>query len=369
MRAEEIFARAKDRVALSREEAYWLWEEAPLEKLAAVADEVRRNVVPDPNVVTWQIDRNVNITNVCISGCKFCNFHCKPHEVEREFITTIEEYRPKIERMLELGGDQLLLQGGLHPKLGVEFYEELFRELKSLYPQVRLHALGAPEVAHVAKVSGIPTRQALERLVAAGLDSLPGAGAEILVERVRKYISPAKPSVEQWLEVMHEAHEMNLPTSATMMYGHVETPRERIDHLLTIRDLQARCPEGNWGFVAFIPWIFRSTGTRLEREGVKSHFSPLEYVRVIAVSRLILNNIRNTQASWLTVGKPTAQLALHSGANDMGSIMIEENVVSSAGAHNSFDADGIQKAIREAGFEPRLRDQLYREREYRAVKA
>ena len=334
-----------------------------------MADEVRRNVVPDPNVVTWQIDRNVNITNVCISGCKFCNFHCKPHESEREFITTIEEYRPKIERMLELGGDQLLLQGGLHPKLGVEFYEELFRELKHLYPQVRLHALGAPEVAHVAKVSGISTRQALERLVAAGLDSLPGAGAEILVERVRKYISPAKPSVGQWLEVMHEAHEMNLPTSATMMYGHVETPRERIDHLLAIRDLQARCPEGNWGFVAFIPWIFRSTGTRLEREGVKSHFSPLEYVRVIAVSRLILNNIRNIQASWLTVGKPTAQLALHSGANDMGSIMIEENVVSSAGAHNSFDAEGIQKAIREAGFEPRLRDQLYREREYRAVNA
>ena len=369
MRADEIFARAKDRATLSREEAYWLWEEAPLERLAAVADEVRCGVVPDPKVVTWQIDRNVNITNVCISGCKFCNFHCKPHEVEREFITTIEEYRPKIERMLELGGDQLLLQGGLHPKLGVEFYEELFRELKSLYPQVRLHALGAPEVAHLAKVSGISTRQALERLVAAGLDSLPGAGAEILVERVRKSISPAKPSVEQWLEVMHQAHEMNLPTSATMMYGHIETPRERIDHLLTIRDLQARCPEGNWGFVAFIPWIFRSTGTRLEREGVESHFSPLEYVRVIAVSRLILNNIRNIQASWLTVGKPTAQLTLHSGANDMGSIMIEENVVSSAGAHNSFDAEGIQNAIREAGFEPRLRDQLYRERAYRSTKA
>ena len=368
MRAEEIFARARDRAMLSPEEAYWLWEEAPLERLAAVADEVRRAVVPDAGVVTWQIDRNVNITNVCISGCKFCNFHCKPHEVEREFITSIEEYRPKIERMLELGGDQLLLQGGLHPRLGVEFYEELFVELKRLYPQVRLHALGAPEVAHLAKVSGISTREALERLVAAGLDSLPGAGAEILVERVRKYISPAKPGVEEWLEVMHQAHLMNLPTSATMMYGHVETPRERIDHLLTIRDLQARCPEGNWGFVAFIPWIFRSTGTRLEREGVKSCFSPLEYVRVIAVSRLVLNNIRNIQASWLTVGKATAQLALHSGANDMGSIMIEENVVSSAGAHNSFDAEGIQKAIREAGFEPRLRDQLYREREYRVGK-
>ena len=369
MKAEEIFARAQDRVTLLPEEAYWLWEEAPLERLAAVADEVRRNVVPDPNVVTWQIDRNVNITNVCISGCKFCNFHCKPHEAEREFITTIEEYRSKIDRMLELGGDQLLLQGGLHPKLGVEFYEELFQELKKMYPAVRLHALGAPEVAHVAKVSGISTREALERLVAAGLDSLPGAGAEILVDRVRKQISPAKPSVEEWLQVMHQAHEMNLPTSATMMYGHVETPRERIDHLLKIRDLQAQCPAGNWGFIAFIPWIFRSSGTRLEREGVKSEFSPLEYIRIIAVSRLVLNNINNIQASWLTVGKATAQLALHSGANDMGSIMIEENVVSSAGANNSFDAEGIQKAIREAGFEPRLRDQLYRERAYRGVKA
>ena len=367
MRAEEIFAKARDRVALTREEAYWLWDEAPLERLAYVADEVRRAVVPDPQVVTWQIDRNVNITNVCISGCKFCNFHCKPHQTEREFITTIDEYKEKIERMLVLGGDQLLLQGGLHPKLGVEFYEELFSMLKSLYPQVRLHALGAPEVAHIAKVSGITSRQALERLVAAGLDSLPGAGAEILCDDVRRAISPAKPSVQEWLDVMHQAHQMNLPTSATMMYGHVETPHQRIDHLLKIRDLQARCPEGNWGFIAFIPWIFRSAGTRLEQEGVRSHFSPLEYVRVIAVSRLILNNIRNVQASWLTVGKATAQLALHSGANDMGSIMIEENVVSSAGAHNKFDAEGIQQAIREAGFEPRLRDQLYRPREYRTA--
>ena len=311
MRAEEIFAKARDSVALTREEAYWLWDEAQLERLAYVADEVRRAVVPDPQVVTWQIDRNVNITNVCISGCKFCNFHCKPHQTEREFITTIDEYKEKIERMLVLGGDQLLLQGGLHPKLGVEFYEELFSTLKSLYPQVRLHALGAPEVAHIAKVSGITSRQALERLVAAGLDSLPGAGAEILCDDVRRAISPAKPSVQEWLDVMHQAHQMNLPTSATMMYGHVETPHQRIDHLLKIRDLQARCPEGNWGFIAFIPWIFRSAGTRLEQEGVRSHFSPLEYVRVIAVSRLILNNIRNIQASWLTVGKTTAQLALH----------------------------------------------------------
>lgn len=366
MRAEEIFAKARDRATLSREEAYWLWEEAELERLAAVADEVRRAVVPDENVVTWQIDRNVNITNVCISGCKFCNFHCKPHQAERAFITTIDEYRQKIDRMLELGGDQLLLQGGLHPKLGIEFYEELFSTLKAMYPQVRLHALGAPEVAHIAKISGLSSREALERLVAAGLDSLPGAGAEILNEQVRRAISPAKPSAGEWLEVMHEAHMMNLPTSATMMYGHVETPRQRVEHLLAIRDLQAKCPEGNWGFLAFIPWIFRSTGTRLEMEGVRSQFSPLEYIRVIAVSRLILNNIQNIQASWLTVGKATAQLALHSGANDMGSIMIEENVVSSAGAHNEFDAEGIQKAIREAGFTPQLRDQLYRKREYHA---
>lgn len=360
MRKEEIFSKARNRETLSCDEAYWLWEQAPLWELASVADEVRRSVVDDSEVVTWQIDRNVNITNVCISGCKFCNFHCKPHQVEKAYITTIEEYIPKIERMLELGGDQLLLQGGMHPKLGIEFYEELFCELKRLFPQVRLHALGAPEVAHIARISGLSYRQTLERLVVAGLDSLPGAGAEILNNEVRRAISPAKPSVQAWLEVMHEAHLMNLPTSATMMYGHIETPRQRIDHLLTIRDLQARCPEGNWGFIAFIPWIFRSTGTRLEAEGVVSHFSPLEYVRLIAVSRLILNNIRNIQASWLTVGKSTAQITLHAGANDMGSIMIEENVVSSAGAHNEFDAEGIQKAIREAGFKPRLRDQLYR---------
>lgn len=364
MKAREIFAKARDRAMLSREEAYWLWEQAPLADLAGLADEVRRAAVPDPDVVTWQIDRNVNITNVCISGCKFCNFHCGPHDAGRAFITTVEEYRTKIERMIELGGDQLLLQGGLHPKLGIEFYEKLFSTLKRMYPSVRLHALGAPEVAHIARVSGITSRRALERLVAAGLDSLPGAGAEILDDDVRRRISPAKPGAKEWIEVMHEAHEMNLPTSATMMYGHVETPRQRVDHLLAIRDLQARCPEGNYGFIAFIPWIFRSQGTRLEREGTVSRFSPLEYVRVIAVSRLVLCNIRNIQTSWLTVGKSTAQVTLHGGANDMGSIMIEENVVASAGAHNEFDAEGIQRAIREAGFTPRLRDQLYRPREY-----
>ncbi len=361
---DDIYARAREGERICFDDAMRLYTQAPLQELAAEADALCRASVPDPGVVTWQIDRNVNITNVCTSGCRFCNFHCKPHQTERAYITTVEQYCEKIERMLSLGGDQLLLQGGMHPKLGIEFYEELFRELKRRYPQVRLHALGAPEVAHIAKRSGLTTRTTLERLVAAGLDSLPGAGAEILVPRVRKAISPAKPGVGEWLDVMHEAHCMNLPTSATMMYGHIETTAERIEHLLRIRDLQAQVPEGNYGFVAFIPWIFRSTGTELERMGVRSHLSPTEYVRIIATSRLVLNNIRNIQASWLTVGKATAQVALHSGANDMGSIMIEENVVSSAGAHNTFDAEGIQAAIREAGFRPQLRDQLYRYRKF-----
>ncbi len=356
---KEIFEKSLQREALTREEALALYH-APLPELAAAADRLRRESVADPTVVTWQIDRNVNITNVCISGCRFCNFHCKPHQTERHFITTLEEYIPKIEEMFALGGDQLLLQGGLHPALGIDYYEELFRSLTERFPALRLNALGAPEVAHIARISGITTREALERLHCAGLTSLPGAGAEILVERVRKIISPAKPSAEEWLRVMHEAHEMNIPTTATMMYGHVETPEERIEHLLRLRDLQAACPEGNYGFTAFIPWIFRSEGTQLKQMGYTTRFSPSEYLRIIAISRLILNNIRNIQASWLTVGKATAQVALHSGANDMGSIMIEENVVSSAGADNRFDAEGIQQAIREAGFTPRLRDQLYR---------
>ncbi len=358
----EILDRAVRGESLTLEEGYRLYEQIPLCELAAAADERRRAVVDDKEVVTWQIDRNVNITNVCISGCKFCNFHCKPHQTERHFITTLEEYREKIDRMLELGGDQLLLQGGMHPKLGISFYEELFSTLKKEYPDVKLHALGAPEVSHIARISSLTTLETLKRLRAAGLESLPGAGAEILDPVVRKKISPAKPTVDEWLSVMREAHKLNLPTSATMMYGHIESERNRVEHLFKIRDLQAECPDGNWGFIAFIPWIFHSSGTQLEAEGIVSHFSPLEYIRLIAVSRLILNNIRNIQASWLTVGKATAQIALHSGANDFGSIMIEENVVSSAGADHHFDAEGIQRAIREAGFTPRLRNQLYQYR-------
>lgn len=348
------------------DEALWLYTNAPAADLFYVADDLRRKSVQDPQTVTWQIDRNVNITNVCISGCKFCNFHCRIDQPDRAYITTMEEYTSKIEETIRLGGDQLLLQGGLHPRLGIEFYEELLSALKQRFPEIRLHALGAPEVYHISRISGVSVRETLERLQRAGLDSLPGAGAEILCDEVRRRISPGKPTAAQWCEVMREAHRMNLPTSATMMYGHAETASQRMEHLLTIRDLQEECPAGNYGFIAFIPWIFCSDGTELEREGIRSRFSSLEYLRIIAMSRIVLNNLTNIQASWLTVGKATAQVALHCGANDFGSIMIEENVVSSAGARNAFDAQGIQQAIREAGFRPQLRDQLYRKRELQA---
>ena len=363
MTIDEILEKALEREPLTREEAYKLYDEAPLQLLCGVADTIRRSVVPNPNVVTWQIDRNVNITNVCKSGCKFCNFHCKPHQEEKAYITTLAEYRKKIDEAMALGADQLLLQGGLHPRLGIDFYEKLFSQLKKEYPTLRLNALGAPEVAHIASISGITTRETLERLHAAGLDTLPGAGAEILSERVRKRISPAKPSAHDWIKVMHEAHILNIPTTATMMYGHIETPHERIDHLIAIRDLQAHKPEGSRGFTAFIPWVFCPTGTELEREGIAPRFSATEYLRIVAMSRIVLNNITNIQASWLTVGKEVAEIALKSGANDMGSIMIEENVVSSAGATTRFDKEAMQATIRRAGFTPRLRDQLYNYRD------
>lgn len=359
---DNILEKALVREPLTREEAYTLYADAPLQVLAGIADTLRRSAVDDPTVVTWQIDRNVNITNVCKSGCRFCNFHCKPHEEDKAYITTMAEYRKKIDEALALGADQLLLQGGLHPRLGIEFYETLFRQIKKEYPSLRLNALGAPEISHIAQLSSLSTVEVLERLKAAGLDTLPGAGAEILSDDVRKRISPAKPSAREWVRVMHEAHKLDIPTTATMMYGHVERAQQRIDHLITIRDLQALKPASSRGFTAFIPWVFCPTGTELEREGIAPRFSATEYLRIIAMSRIILHNIRNIQASWLTVGGEVAEIALHSGANDMGSIMIEENVVSSAGATTRFDREAMQATIRRAGFTPRLRNQLY---EYR----
>ena len=358
MNIDKLYSKAIEAEDLNVEEALYLYENAPFSELMYVADSIRKNKHSD-NIVTWQIDRNVNITNVCISGCKFCNFHCRLSENDKIFVTSLEQYAQKIEQTISLGGDQLLLQGGLHPKLDLNYYKTLFKELKKMFPTIKLHALGPPEIAHIARISGVSTMNVLEELIDSGLDSLPGAGAEILDEQVRKIISPGKPSAKEWLDVMGEAHKLNLATSATMMYGHIETKKQRIEHIIKIRDLQKEVPSGNYGFIAFVPWIFRSSGTQLEKMGVQTNFSSTEYIRIIAISRIILNNINNIQTSWLTVGKDTAQITLHAGANDMGSIMIEENVVSSAGANNKFDAQSIQLAIKEAGFTPRLRDQKY----------
>jgi cyclic dehypoxanthinyl futalosine synthase len=343
---------------LDLNELILLYEKMPLPYLMYIADSIRRQKHPDDKV-SWQIDRNVNITNVCIAGCSFCNFSYRLGESDKSYTTTVAEYSEKIEELFGKGGNQLLLQGGLHPKYGLDFYCSLFKELKSKYPELKLHALGPPEIAHIARLEKRSYRFVLEKLIDSGLDSLPGAGAEILSDRVRKKLSPGKPDVKAWLDVMHEAHTLNLPTSATMMFGHIETVSERIEHLLMIRDLHDQRPAGTYGFLAFICWPVQSLGTRMAKQHLIEPVSSSEYVRMIAISRIALVNINNIQASWLTVGKDTAQICLHSGANDFGSIMIEENVVSSAGASNRFDAIGIQNAIREAGFEPWLRNQKY----------
>jgi len=354
----DLYKKALDFEFLTTDEGLLLYEEAPLEDLILIGNELKKKQKPG-NTVTWQIDRNVNITNSCISQCKFCNFYKKPND-KSVYITTIDEYKTKIEELLNLGGNQLLLQGGLHPKLGLEFYSNLFSDLKKLYPNIKLHALGPPEIVHIARLEKKSYTEVLETLIEAGLDSLPGAGAEILCDRVRKSISPVKANTEQWLNVIREAHKLNLVTSATMMFGHIETKRERIEHLVSIRKVQSEKPKLAPGFLAFIAWPFQDTDTSLQKEfGVNNEVRSEEYIRTIAISRIMLPNIQNIQASWLTIGKDIAQICLHAGANDFGSIMIEENVVSSAGANFKFDAKGIQKAIVEAGFTPKLRNQKY----------
>lgn len=355
---QDLYKKALDLEFLTIDEGLLLYNEAPLEELIYIGNQLRKKQKPG-NIVTWQIDRNVNITNACISQCAFCNFYKKPKD-EQVYITSIDEYKVKIEELFRLGGNQLLLQGGLHPKLKLDFYTNLFSELKSLYPNIKLHALGPPEIVHLARLEKKTYKEILEALIGSGLDSLPGAGAEILCDRVRKMISPAKANTQQWLDVMREAHKLNMVTSATMMFGHVETKRERLEHLIAIREVQSEKPNDAYGFLAFIPWPFQDENTVLQKEqGINNQVLSEEYIRTIAISRIMLPNIQNIQASWLTVGKDIAQICLHAGANDFGSIMIEENVVSSAGASYKFDADGIQNAIREAGYKPQLRNQKY----------
>ena len=362
MQVADLLHRALRLDFLSAEEGVFLFEQAPTADLVYVGDRLRQYHVPG-NTVTWIIDRNSNTTNVCIANCKFCNFYRRPGHGE-SYITTIEEYKQKIEELFRFGGEQLLLQGGHHPDLGLDYYTGLFRELKSLYPNLKLHALGPPEVAHITKLEKSTHLEVLRALKESGLDSLPGAGAEILDDRVRRLISKGKCGAQEWLDIMHAAHQLDLTTSATMMFGHIETNLERMEHLVKIRDVQARKPSAAKGFIAFIPWPFQDEDTILKKlKRARNTCTGDEYVRMVAMSRIMLPNIHNIQASWLTVGKQTAQICLHAGANDFGSIMIEENVVSAAGARFRFTADGIQAAIREAGFVPQLRDQQYQFRE------
>ncbi len=346
---------------LSKEEGQFLFEHLPTADLMWVANELRQIHVPG-NVVTWQIDRNINTTNACTANCKFCNFFRHPKH-EEVYVTDLETYKTKIEETIKYGGDQLLLQGGHHPDLGLDYYCNLFKQLKSLYPNIRLHALGPPEVAHICKIGGYTHLETLSALQKAGMDSMPGAGAEILCDRVRRLISKGKCTGQEWLDIMKVAHRIGFTTSATMMFGHIETIEERFDHLVRIREVQKQKPEGENGFLAFIPWTFMDDGTLLKRvKGINNNVTPNEYLRMLAICRIMLPNIKNIQTSWLTVGAKTAQLSLHGGANDMGSIMIEENVVSAAGAPHRFTSESIENCILEAGFTPQLRNQIYENR-------
>ncbi len=362
MQLADLYKKALAFEFLSVEEGMFLFEHAPLTELMFVADELRKIQVPHGKV-TWQIDRNVNTTNVCIANCKFCNFYRIPGHAEA-YITDMPTYRKKIQETISWGGDQLLLQGGHHPDLGLKYYVDTFKAIKHEFPTIKLHTLGPPEVAHIAKLEKLSHAEVLKALQDAGMDSLPGAGAEILIDRVRRLISKGKCGADEWLEIMHQAHKLNITTSATMMFGHVETLEERFIHLVKIREIQEKKPADAKGFLAFIPWTFQDVDTLLTKiRGVQNLTTPEEYMRMIAISRIMLPNIKNIQASWLTVGKQTAQLTLHGGANDFGSIMLEENVVSAAGAPHRFTYKTIQDAISEAGFEPQLRNQQYEWRE------
>jgi len=357
-----LYQKALNLEFLSAEEGLFLFNHAPLAELMHVADELRKKQVPHGKV-TWQIDRNVNTTNVCIANCKFCNFYRIPGHAEA-YITGMDTYREKIKETLKWGGDQLLLQGGHHPDLGLKYYVDTFKAIKAEFPDIKLHALGPPEVAHITKIEKSTHKEVLQALKEAGMDSLPGAGAEILVDRVRRLVSNGKCGAQEWLDVMAEAHQQNITTSATMMFGHVETLEERFDHLLKLREVQSRKPEEANGFLAFIAWTFQDVDTLLQKiRGVQNLTTAEEYIRMVAISRIMLPNIKNIQASWLTVGKKVAQICLHGGANDFGSIMLEENVVSAAGAPHRFTYKSIQDAISEAGFEPQLRNQQYKWRD------
>jgi cyclic dehypoxanthinyl futalosine synthase len=325
-----------------------LYRSADFHTLGRMAHQVRMEKHPQP-VVTYIIDRNINYSNVCVSGCRFCAFFRPPGHNE-SFVLSRRELSLKIEEMLQLGGTQILLQGGHHPDLPLSFYEEMLRFIKSKYP-IHLHAFSPPEIVFFSRKEGIGVSEVISRLRKAGLDSIPGGGAEILVDSVRQRVSPRKCSAVEWLAVMEEAHAQGLRTTATMMFGHEETPEDRLLHLFALRDLQDR----TGGFTAFIPWAFQPQNTAIPREPETA----VSYLRLLAISRLVLDNFDNVQSSWVTMGPKVAQLSLFFGANDFGSTMIEENVVAAAGVCFRLSAEEICRIIRSAGFEPQRRTMAY----------
>ena len=345
---ESVLRKVEAGERIGREEGIALLRDADLLELGALADAVRERLHPE-GVVTYIIDRNINYTNVCTAQCAFCAFY-RDLPSREGYVLTKPELAQKIEETLALGGNQILLQGGLHPDLGIEYYEDLFRWIKATYP-IWIHGLSPAEVHHIRRASGLGLEESLRRLMAAGLDSIPGGGAEILSDRVRNIIGIAKGTTADWLEVMEVAHGLGMRTTATMMFGHVETLEERIDHLIHLRDLQDRTR----GFTAFIGWTFQPENTAMAGDELTS----FQYLRTLAASRVMLDNFPNVQASWVTQGGKIGQVSLRFGANDFGSLMIEENVVSAAGAHFRLTEGEIARSIQAAGFVPKRRTMQY----------
>ncbi|MCX6543556.1 MAG: dehypoxanthine futalosine cyclase [Acidobacteria bacterium] len=350
MSIEALAEKARAGARLNEAEALEMYLSAPTPLLGQLADQQRWKRHPD-RAVTYIIDRNVNYTNVCVARCSFCAFY-RPVGSPEGYVLGFDEIFAKIDETIALGGGQLLLQGGHNPDLPLEWYEDLFRAVKSRYPAFRLHALSPPEVLHLSRLAQTTVPDVVRRLVAAGLDSIPGGGAEILVDRVRKLLHCySKASADEWIDVMRHAHRAGLRTTATMMYGSVETPAERIEHMGRLRALQ----DETAGFTAFIAWSYQPEHTLLQ--GVEA--TAVEYLRTLATARLFLDNFPNLQASWVTQGAKVGQLSLAYGANDMGSVMIEENVVRAAGAAYCMDEIEIVRNIEDAGFEARRRNMHY----------
>lgn len=347
MSVADILTSAVDGRRIDPNDALILLESASLPELAWAADRICARKHPE-RVRTYVIDRNINYTNVCVSGCLFCAFHRPPGHPDAYVLST-EQILDKIREAVDLGATQILMQGGLHPDLGIEWFEALFRQIKNRF-DIRLHSLSAPEIAHIASVSGLSVRETLTRLREAGLDSLPGGGAEILVDAVRSRISPGKCSTNQWIDVMRTASELGMRATATMLFGMGESISDRVAHLVKIRDLQDEAGV----FTAFIPWTYQPGNTALGGRTVGGH----DYLRTLAVSRIFLDNVDNIQASWVTQGREIAQLALCFGANDIGSTMIEENVVASTGVSHRMDESALIDVIHAAGFDAAQRTRI-----------